>query len=63
MTISIQETFNTIQSISNNSIELQKNILNTYQSTFSRFLNDISKSYWNNYLYPQRYTDMYNKTN
>jgi len=58
-----QETINTIQSISNNSIELQKNILNTYQSAFSRFLNDTSKSYWNNYLYPQRYTDVYNKTN
>ncbi len=58
-----QETINTIQSISNNSIELQKNILNTYQSAFSKFLNDISKSFWNNYLYPQRYTDVYNKTN
>jgi len=58
-----QESINTIQSISNNSIELQKNILNTYQSAFSRFLNDTSKSYWNNYLYPQRYTDVYNKTN
>ena len=58
-----QETINTIQSITNNSIELQKNILNTYQSAFSKFLNDISKSFWNNYLYPQRYTDVYNKTN
>ena len=56
-----QETINTIQSITNNTIELQKNILNTYQSAFSRFLNDISKSYRNNYLYPQRYTDVYNK--
>ena len=57
-----QETSNTIQSISNNTIGLQKNILNSYQSAFSRFLNDTSKSYWNNYLYPQRYTDVYNKT-
>jgi hypothetical protein len=47
-----QETINTIQSISNNSIELQKNILNTYQSAFSRFLNDTSKSYWIDYMYP-----------
>jgi hypothetical protein len=58
-----QETINTIQSISNNSIELQKNFANTIQSVFSKFLNDTSKSYWNNYLYPQRYTDVYNKTN
>ena len=33
-----QETINTIQAISNNYVKLQNNILNTYQSTFSRFL-------------------------
>ena len=58
-----QETINTIQSISNNTIELQKNFANTLQSVFSKFLDNTSKSYWNNYLYPQRYTDVYNKTN
>ena len=58
-----QESINTIQSISNNSIELQKNFANTIQSVFSKFIDDTSKSYWNNYLYPQRYTDVYNKTN
>jgi len=57
-----QETIKTIQSISNNTIELQKNFANTFQSVFSKFINDTSKS-WNNYLYPQRYTDIYNKTN
>ncbi len=44
-------------------IELQKNFLNTFQSTFSKFIDDTSKSYWNNHLYPQRYTDVYNKSN
>ena len=58
-----QETINTIQSITNNTIELQKNFTNTFQSVFSKFIDDTSKSYWNNYLYPQRYTDVYNKTN
>ena len=58
-----QETINTIQSITNNTIELQKNFANTFQSIFSKFIDDTSKSYWNNYLYPQRYTDVYNKTN
>ena len=59
-----QESINTIQSITNNTIELQKNFAKTFQSAFSRFLDDTSKSYWNNYLYPQRYTDVYNnKTN
>ena len=58
-----QETINTIQSITNNTIELQKNFANTFQSVFSKFLDDTSKSYWNNYLNPQRYTDVYNKTN
>ena len=58
-----QQTINAIQSITNNYIELQKNFLNTFQSTFSKFIDDTSKSYWNNYLYPQRYTDVYNKSN
>ena len=58
-----QETIKTIQSISNNTIELQKNFANTFQSVFSKFIDDTSKSYWNNYLYPQRYADVYNKTN
>jgi hypothetical protein len=58
-----QETINTVQSVLNNYVELQKNIANTFQSVFSRFRSDISKSYWNNFLYPQRYADVYNKTN
>ena len=60
-----QQTINTIQSISNNYVELQKNILNTYQSVFSKFLDNIynNKSYWNNFIYPQRYTDVYNNNN
>ena len=60
-----QQTINAIQSISNNYIELQKNFLNTFQSTFSKFLDDTNnnKSYWNNFMYPQRYINAYNKTN
>ena len=58
-----QESITTIQSITNNTIELQKNFVNIIQSVFSKFIDDTSKSYWNNYLYPQRYTDVYNKTN
>ncbi len=58
-----QETIDTIQSITNNTIEFQKNFANIFQSVFSKFIDDTSKSYWNNYLYPQRYTDVYNKTN
>ena len=41
----------------------QQETINTFQSVFSKFLDNTSKSYWNNYLYPQRYTDVYNKTN
>ena len=58
-----QESINTIQSITNNTIELQKNFANTFQSVFSKFIDNTSKSYWNNNLYPQRYTDVYSKTN
>src|SRR5215203_5662717 len=36
-----QETINTIQSISNNTIELQKNFANTFQSVF-KFIDDTS---------------------
>ena len=33
-------------------------------SAVSKFIDNTSKSYSNNYLYPQRYTDVYNnKTN
>jgi hypothetical protein len=58
-----QESVNTIQSIINNTIELQKSFANTFQTVFSKFIDDTSKSYWNNYLYPQRYTDLYNSFN
>ena len=42
---------------------MQKNLLETYQSVISRFLDITSKSYRNNSTSPQRYTDIYNKTN
>ena len=58
-----QDTFNTVQSITTNFVELQKNLLDTYQSVISRFLGDASESYLNNTTSPQRYTDIYNKTN
>jgi hypothetical protein len=58
-----QDTFNTVQSITTNFVELQKNLLDTYQSVISRFLGDASKSYSTNAISPQAYTDLYNKTN
>jgi hypothetical protein len=59
-----QDTINTIQSIFDNYLELQNNITNSFQSMFSRFNSNISnnKSYWNNFLFPQQYTDESNKT-
>jgi exonuclease VII large subunit len=58
-----QETNNTIQSIYNTYVELQKNFANTFQSVFSKFIDETFKSYWNNFLSPQGYIYMYNKTN
>ncbi|HJT83208.1 MAG TPA: hypothetical protein VJ697_01890 [Nitrososphaeraceae archaeon] len=58
-----QETSEAIHSISNNFNELQNNIFNIYQSTFTRFLDDSTKSYWNNFMIPQRYTDIFIKNN
>jgi len=50
----------TTQEISYNIIELQKNIFNTYQSSYSQFLNNINKSYWQNFKIPERYSETYN---
>ena len=61
-----QQIINTIKAISNNYVEAQKNFLYNYQPAFSRFLDDTynkSKSYWNNFRLPERYADIYNKTN
>src|SRR5215213_4058055 len=62
-----QETIKTIQSISNNTIELQKNFANTFQSVFSKFIDDTytkTKSNWNNFFrFPEIYAGIYNKTN
>ena len=61
-----QQIINTIKAISNNYVEAQKNFLYNYQPAFSRFLDDTytkSKSYWNNFRFPERYADIYNKTN
>ena len=61
-----QQIINTIKAISNNYVEAQKNFLYNYQPEFSRFLDDTynkSKSYWNNFRFPERYADIYNKTN
>jgi ATP-dependent Clp protease ATP-binding subunit ClpA len=57
-----QETSNTIQSVSNNYVELQNNIVNAYQSALSKFIYNTSKS-WNYFMNPARYTDIYNKSN
>ena len=43
-----QETIKAIQTIANNYVELQNNILDIYQLAFSKFINDTTKSYWNN---------------
>jgi hypothetical protein len=57
-----QETINTIQSISNNNpIELQKIFL-ILSISILKIFNDTSKSYWINYMYPEKYAAVYNKT-
>jgi predicted nucleic-acid-binding Zn-ribbon protein len=58
-----QQAINTFQSITNNFVELQKNLLETYQSVISRFLDVTAKSYRNNSPSSQKYTDIYNKSN
>ncbi len=58
-----QETINTVQTITNNFVELQKNLLDTYQSLIFKFLGDTSKSFGKNATSPKRYADIYNKAN
>jgi prefoldin subunit 5 len=62
-----QEQVNqTIQQISNNAIELQKNFFNTYQSSYSQFFDNINNnnnSYWTNFNVPERYSEIYNTVN
>jgi hypothetical protein len=52
----------TIQETSNNAIELQKNVFNTYQSSYAQFLDNINKS-WKNFKIPERYSETYNTIN
>jgi hypothetical protein len=42
-----------------NYMELQNNISNNYQPIFSKFIDDTSKSYWNNFIIGERYTGAY----
>jgi len=56
-----QEQINkTIQEISNNAIEFQKNIFDTYRSSYAQFwdnINNTNNSYWKNFNIPQRYSE------
>jgi hypothetical protein len=59
-----QQTVNSIQSFSDNSINLQQNIFTTFQSAYSKFMNDtLFKSYWNNFLFPTAYLKLYYASN
>ena len=59
-----QERFiKTSKEISSSYIELQKNILSIYQSGYSQVLNNLYKTYWNNFMIPERYGEVYNKFN
>ena len=54
---------NPIQQVSNNYAEAQNSSLYTYQPVFLKFLDDVYKSYWKDFRFPERYYDVYNKTN
>ena len=57
-----QQTINSIQSFLNNHIKLQQNIFSIFQSAYSKFVNNISKSYWNNFLFATIYLKLYSNT-
>jgi hypothetical protein len=53
------KTINRVQTMLSNYMELQNNIFNNYQAIFSKLIDDTSKSYWNNFIIGERYTDAY----
>ncbi len=57
------QTINSIQSFSDNSRSLQQNIFTTFQSGYSKFITNIFKYYWNNFLFPTTYLKLYINTN
>jgi len=60
-----QEQINkTIQEISNNTIEFQKNVFDTYRSSYAQFFDNINNnSYWRNFNMPERYSETFNTLN
>ncbi|MGD1834398.1 MAG: hypothetical protein ACPKQO_01590 [Nitrososphaeraceae archaeon] len=44
-------------------IEFQKNISSTYQSGYLQYVDEIYRSYWNNFMIPERMTETFNKVN
>src|SRR5688500_8991097 len=65
--ISQEQINKTIQEIENNAIELQKKVFDTYQSSYSKFFDNINNNnnntYWNNFNIPQKYSETYNTLN
>jgi hypothetical protein len=58
-----QEIINTVQSFSNDYNQLQRNIFNAYQSSFSNFKEAFNKYYWNSFMLPEKYLSAYIKIN
>ena len=60
-----QEQINqVIQQISKNTIELQKNVFDTYLSSYSQFFDNLTNNqYWNNFNISEKYSETYNTIN
>lgn len=57
------QIIDTSKNIVDNYIELQKNTVNIYQSTYSQILENLSHSYWKDSNIPDRFTEAYNTIN
>lgn len=57
------QTIETLQSISDNYLEMQNNIFKIYESAFSKLANNVSKNYWNDFVVPEQFSNVYNETN
>ena len=58
-----KQTIQCIKDITCNYIEFQKNMTSSYQSGYLQFLDQAFRNYWNNFMVPERMTEVFNKLN
>ena len=58
-----EHTIQSIKDMTYNYIEFQKNMTSSFQSGYLQFLDHSFRTYWNNFMIPERMTEVLNKLN